>query len=119
MKKLILSILFTMLVISGCGPSQVKVVVDKVPGFIKGEESNFILKVTEGDELKTGLSITATLEMAKMDHGVIEVSFEEVGKGYYKGEVTLPMGGDWIADIQIDSSDSLIEEVVTIKVEEG
>ena len=119
MKKLILSILITMLVVSGCGASQIEIEVDKVPDFVKGKESNFILKVTEGEELKTGLSITAKLEMAKMDHGVIEVSLEEVREGFYKGEVTLPMGGDWIADIQIDSSDGLVEEVVTLKVQEG
>lgn len=119
MKK-INTVLFAVgLFLVGCGASEAEVEVETVPTYVDGETSTIELYVTENGETAEGLEITSTLEMARMDHGMIEVLFEDNGNGIYSGEVELPMGGEWIMDTQIYLDGTVQEEVITFDVNEG
>ncbi len=107
-----------MFVMSGCGASKVDITVEQAPVYEGESSSEFIVKATEADEGVSGLTIQATLEMAKMDHGVIEVTFIDNGDGTYTSDVELPMAGEWIADVRADHNGKEIEEVLTFDVKE-
>lgn len=92
--------------------------VDKAPIYQNEVASEFIVKVTESEEDVSGLTLTASLEMAKMDHGSIDVSFVDNGDGTYTGDVELSMAGEWIADIRADKDGKIIEDVLTFDVKE-
>jgi|SRR5690625_2804885 len=119
MKKVIAFLFAAMIFLVGCGASEVEVEMETLPNYVDGETSPIELSVTENGEAAEGLEITGTLEMARMDHGIIEVVFEDNGDGIYGGEVELPMGGEWIMETQIDSDGSIQEEVITFDVSEG
>ncbi|MFS0576078.1 FixH family protein [Sporosarcina sp. 179-K 3D1 HS] len=119
MKKFLIPLFALLFLLSGCGSSKVDFAVEQSPDYRDGETSEMIIRVTEGDEPVSGLSVLATLEMAKMDHGVIEVHFDDIGDGLYSSHVELPMGGEWIATVQADTGKKVLEEVVTFDVKEG
>jgi hypothetical protein len=119
MKKVIALLFAAMIFLVGCGASEAEVKMETVPNYVDGETSPIELSVTENGGAAEGLEIIATLEMARMDHGIIEVVFVDNGNGIYSGEVELPMGGEWIMDTQIDSDGSVQEEVITFDVSEG
>lgn len=118
MKKLFIPLLIVLLTVTGCGSTALSFTLEQAPEFQKGELSEFIIKVTEGDKGATGLSIIALLEMEKMDHGVIEVQLEDIGDGLYKGSAELSMGGDWLVELKTESGKKTVEEVLTFEVKE-
>lgn len=118
MKKVFAVMLITVLLAAGCGSSNMDFAVDTAPDFKEGQTSDFIIKVTDEGKGVTGLSVTATLEMEKMDHGTIEVAMEDIGNGQYKGSVKPAMPGEWIADIKVESGSKTIEKVLTFEVKE-
>lgn len=119
MKKVITLLFAAGVFMAGCGASNAEVEMETVPAYVDGETSPIELNVRVNGEAAEGLEITGTLEMARMDHGIIEVVFEDNGNGIYSGEVELPMGGEWIMDTQISSDGSVQEEVMTFEVSEG
>ncbi|MDQ0339079.1 nitrogen fixation protein FixH [Caldalkalibacillus uzonensis] len=74
------------------------------------------LTVTEGEQPVSGLDIKGILEMRRMDHGIIEVHFVETEAGTYRGEAQLPMGGEWIATLQIDNGQEHVRQIVEFEV---
>ncbi|WP_438316481.1 FixH family protein [Sporosarcina sp. FA9] len=115
MKKLIFVVMFMLLVISGCDSNKMVVSLEKAPEYTGGVISEFVVKIKEADNAVTGLDVIATLEMAKMDHGVIEVVMVDTGDGSYAGDVELPMAGEWIADVKVNNKS---ENILTFDVKE-
>jgi len=118
MKRLIAIILVLGLVLAGCGGAKMDVALEETPKYKDGVEFPIVLSVAEGDEAVTGLDIVATLEMARMDHGIIEVVFTDQGDGTYSGEVALPMAGEWIADVEMNQEGNTFDETLTFDVHE-
>lgn len=118
MKKLCIPLLIALLIVTGCSSVALNFTMEQAPEFQKGELSEFIVKVMEGDKGATGLSITALFEMEKMDHGIIEVPLEDIGNGLYKGSVELAMAGDWLVEFRAESGNTIIEEILTFEVKE-
>lgn len=61
------------------------------------QDTELIMSIFAQGQPVTGLSIHAQLEMKRMDHGVVEVTFQEKGNGQYTATARLPMGGEWEA----------------------
>jgi len=119
MKRFIGIILILVFVLAGCGGSKMDVTVEEIPKYKNGIPYPIVLSVMDGDEAVTGLEIIATLEMARMDHGTIEVVFSDIGDGTYEGEVELPMAGEWIANIVLTLDGKTYDEILTFDVTEG
>lgn len=118
MKRLIGMLIMIGIILAGCGSSALDVSLEETPKYKDGVEYPISLSVQDGDGKVTDLEIVATLEMARMDHGVIEVVFTDQGDGIYTGEVALPMAGEWIADLELSQDGDITEEVLTFDVEE-
>lgn len=120
MRKLIALLVFVSLFTVACGGGgKFTVDVEEAPTYKDGESSPIVFSLSDGDELITGADMSATLEMARMDHGTIEVIFTDVGDGTYSGEVELPMAGEWIANVIINVDGKEVEKTVTFDVNEG
>ena len=111
--------LLLVVVIVGCGTSSIDFSVDTPPKYKDGESFPMVIEATEDGEAVTGLDIVATLEMAKMDHGIIEVVFTDQGDGTYVGDVELPMAGEWIADLTAKNDKDTYEATLIFEVKEG
>jgi len=119
MKKVLALCGLFFLILAGCSSgANYDVSVETAPKY-KGEASYpFVIEVAEKGEPVEGLNITSILEMAKMDHGTIEVSFQDKGNGKYESSITLPMSGEWIANIEVEKDGKTSEKVITFDVEE-
>jgi len=95
--------------------------VEKAPTFKPDTPSEIIIKVKKDGEPLTGLELSGLLEMERMDHGIIEAKFVDQGDGTYSGEVELPMGGEWIIDLEAHNGadGETYEDVLTFDVNEG
>ncbi|WP_339253027.1 FixH family protein [Sporosarcina sp. FSL W8-0480] len=118
MKRLSAALLAILLLLAGCGGSKIDIALDTAPDSVKGTTSDMIVKVTKGDEPIDDAKVSGSLEMAKMDHGSIDVEFESIGNGLYRGQVELPMGGDWIADVEVDAAGETATTILTFEVKE-
>lgn len=120
MKRFILVIGLLLLVAAGCGSDSVSLEVQNDPYYKEGEPTEIVLEaVDDSGEAVTGLAITGELEMEKMDHGTITVSFDDNGDGTYAGEVLLPMGGEWIMSATVEKDGKEKEQIVRFQVSEG
>lgn len=108
-----------MLLIAGCGGGSIDFSVETPPKYKDGEAYEMVVKAEDNGESVTGLNMIATLEMAKMDHGIIEVVFSDNGDGTYVGEVELPMAGEWIAALEAEEDGEVYETTLTFDVTEG
>lgn len=117
-KNIVIIALFIIILFSGCSASNLDFTVDTAPRYKADQSYPIVLKAIENGESISGLQLVATLEMARMDHGIIEVVFTDVGNGLYEGEVALPMGGEWIANIVAVKNGKEVEEIVTFQVNE-
>ncbi|WP_162805676.1 FixH family protein [Sporosarcina sp. PTS2304] len=118
MRKISLIMTFVVFLLVGCNSSSIDIQVEQAPIYSGETPSELVLKITKDEEAVDGLEVTADLEMAKMDHGHIKVELTEQGNGMYTGEVVLPMGGEWIADVKATSNDDETEQIITFDVEE-
>lgn len=119
MKK-VLTILLGLFVISGCNSSPDWVVeLVETPQFVENQASQVSFKITEGDKLVENLDVNAKFEMAKMDHGSIDVELADKGEGIYSGAVTLPMEGEWQAFLTISAENISSEEVIKFTVQKA
>lgn len=119
MKRLIGVLLFVSILLIACGGGKMDISVVEAPKYKDGVSYPFVISVMENDEGVNNLEIVATLEMARMDHGHIEVVFSETGEGVYEGEVELPMAGEWIANVVITQDGETTDETLVFEVEEG
>lgn len=119
MKKVISLLLIISLFIVGCSNEKLSVSVIDAPKYKDGESFPIVLSITDGSNAVTDAEVIATLEMARMDHGTIEVIFTNEGDGTYVGDVELPMAGEWIANIVTTVNNKKSESTVTIDVVEG
>lgn len=118
MKKLIAGFMLLMVLLAGCSSgSDFEVILKEAPKYKAGETYPVVIEVLKDGEPAAGLDFVAYLEMAKMDHGTIELNFEDKGNGIYESSVELPMGGEWIANIEGESDGSAFEHVITFEVE--
>ena len=119
MKKLIAVFMLLMLVLlAGCSSgTDIEVTLKEAPKYKAGETYPVVIEVLQDGEPAAGLDFVAYLEMAKMDHGTIELDFEDKGNGLYESSVELPMAGEWIANIEGESDGSAFEHVITFEAE--
>lgn len=118
MKKLIAGFMLLMVILAGCGSdSDFEVSLKEAPKYKAGESSPVVIEILQNGEPASGLEFTAYLEMAKMDHGTLELNFEDKGNGIYESSVELPMAGEWIANIEGEADGSGFEHVITFEAE--
>lgn len=118
MKKLIASFILLMVILSGCSSgSDYDFSLKEAPKYKAGESYPVLIEVLKDGKPADGLEIYAFLEMAKMDHGTIELNFKDKGNGLYESSVELPMAGEWIVNIEGEADGSAFEHLITFEVE--
>lgn len=119
MKRLLCFILMLVTVVfAGCSSAPAYQSSIQVPkSFAVGQEIPITLMVKQDNQPVTGLTVTAKLEMKKMDHGSVDVAFSEKGNGEYVANVQLPMGGEWIAVTQLKNGNNTVEQEIGFTVE--
>lgn len=106
-------LLLVLLVLTACASNPAYETSLVVPDQVAADqEVPLTLTVKENHQPVTGLTIAAHLEMKKMDHGSIDVTFTEKGNGEYVAPVKIPMGGEWVAVTQINGSEQEIDFTV-------
>lgn len=117
---LIISIIAIFFLLVGCSANQnIEIETTKPLTFSKDKEMPFEFKVTEDDKAVTDLKIKAELSMVEMDHGTVDLSFEEKEAGVYSSKVELTMPGDWEAVFTIERNGKTFEKVIQYKVDEN
>lgn len=118
MKKMILALLLLMAMLAGCssGPDY-KIGITKPLYFQQDKEMPFEIKVTENKKPVTGLTISAELSMANMDHGTANVILKEEQKGLYTGKAKIPMNGKYEIAFSLKKGDNKVEKVLNYRVE--
>lgn len=116
MKKLIITLGLVLLILAGCGVPKFDLSVVNTPKYIAGDETEIVLRVEDGEPV-TGATITGSLEMARMDHGVKVANFEDNGDGTYTALVALDMSGEWIMSTELEHDGETYEETLTLNVE--
>ncbi len=119
MKKVLAVLMFVSLFIAGCGGTSPHFSVENTPSYVDGEETEIIVHADEDGEAVSGITLKGSLEMARMDHGVIETVFTDNGDGTYTALVELPMSGEWIITLDAEHDGSTYEETITFDVNEG
>lgn len=119
MKRFIFFILMISVVLVGCGGGKMDISVVEAPKYKDGVSYPLVLSIMDDGTPVESLDVIATLEMARMDHGLIEVIFKEKEPGIYEGEVKLPMAGEWIANIVITEDGKTAEKTIEFDVDEG
>lgn len=82
--------------LAGCGSAEYTASLEAESG------QPLVLTVQEGGVPVSGLEIQGTLAMKKMDHGTVDVVFEEKSEGIYEAAADLPMGGEWTAELVVE-----------------
>jgi len=119
-KSYFLVVLFAIsILLAGCGstPSW-NVELSSNEAYQPDQPTVFDLVVTEGGNGVTGLQATAILEMKNMDHGTIELNFEDKGDGHYSASGLLPMSGEWEALVNITDGKNELEVLKPITIKE-
>ncbi|MCM3586798.1 FixH family protein [Mesobacillus maritimus] len=112
--------LILLLTLAACSSSpKWEVEVTQAPSFIKAKEARMEISVREDGTPVSGLEITAELAMVEMDHGTLEVQFEEVEDGSYATKVNIPMAGSWEALLTMKNGSTEVEKVVELDVKEA
>ncbi|MCG5102160.1 FixH family protein [Oceanobacillus alkalisoli] len=119
MKKILWIIITGLCFLAACGGSDIDFSVDNSPHYVTDGETEIIIMVEDNGEAVSGMTIAGSLEMAKMDHGVIEANFTDNGDGSYTANVDLPMGGEWIMETETELDGKVYEETITFNVSEG
>ncbi len=119
MKKLMIAAM-TLIMLTACGTEESwDAEVKDTSGFVQGKATEIVLAINGEEGPAEGLDVNGDLEMTKMDHGKIEVKFQEQSAGTYTGEAELPMGGEWEAALTLAKDGEKAEQVVTFEVKEG
>lgn len=73
--------------------------------YASGETSTVVIEVLEEEQPMNDVQLSGLLEMERMDHGQMDVVFQEISEGIYETEVEFPMGGEWIIQVTADDQD--------------
>lgn len=119
MKKILFTFVALLFLLSACNQDSISVEIEKELYFQKNHTSEFVIKVADDNGPITGLEINADLTMSDMDHGQVEVTFEELGEGVYSTEVELSMAGKWEIVFSFEHNGKPIEKVITYEVKEA
>ncbi|GMB09679.1 YtkA-like protein [Thermolongibacillus altinsuensis] len=116
MRKILVSFLIYVLLLTGCANGDWEVSVKTKPFYKEGVSSPFIVEIKENGRLAKKLTIRATFEMVNMDHGKIEIKLKEKSGGIYEGKVQLPMEGDWEVLLHIQKGKKTAEKLIKLHV---
>lgn len=121
MKKILTSlILLLVLQLAGCSQeAEWNVEVTKKPAFADGKESEFEIKVSDGDKAVAGLDVSAELAMKSMNHGAVTVDLKEVSDGIYSGSAKFSMAGEWEAAFLLEKDGGKQEKIVDLTVDKA
>ncbi|WP_458415125.1 FixH family protein [Schinkia sp. CFF1] len=118
MRMLMLSLaILAVMIMSGCSSPNWEVAIQAPTKFQEGVPSQLLLEISGNGKPATGLQVHGILEMARMDHGTIEVDFKETGNGQYESTAELPMNGEWNAILEISNGKTKAEKTVNFNVE--
>lgn len=119
MKRWILPILLLfVLFVAGCGKANWDISIEKAPFFKLGIEAPFIVKITNHTQPVSKLTVHATFEMEKMNHGSIDIDLIEKDSGQYEGFIEFPMQGEYDVFLTIANGKSEKEEHLTVQVKQ-
>lgn len=116
---MLLASLLSGLLLAGCssGPDWT-LSLEAPEKFVSGREITLKLNVQEKNKPVTGLQVSAQLEMKKMDHGTVDVDFQEKGDGVYEGKTMLEMGGEWTAIVRLSDKQQQKESIASFSIQE-
>lgn len=118
MKKLI-AVCTLLFILVGCSSRPDYDISMKTAPKYNGEaDFPIVIEISENGKPVEGLAITSFLEMAKMDHGTIEVTYQDKGNGLYESRVELPMAGEWIVNFETEKDGKTFEKVINFDVKE-
>ena len=119
MKKVFAIGIFLMLVLlTGCGSeTEWTVEITKPLKYVNGQQSSFEIKITDEKKPVTGVSATASIEMIKMDHGVLNVRLEETKKGHYSGQAMPTMSGKYSVFLKLKKDGRTYERILDMEIE--
>ncbi|MDQ0200937.1 FixH family protein [Neobacillus ginsengisoli] len=120
-KKCLMAMFFILaIVLAGCSNgSDYKVNISKPLYFQKDTAVPFEIKVTEKNKPVKGLTISAELSMANMDHGTSQVKLAEGQNGAYSGKVKLPMEGKYEINVTIQKDGKKSENTIDYTVKKA
>lgn len=107
MKKTVLFVFsFLLILAAGCAKEndyRISIYVPKT--FTPGKTTPLQFSVADqtGKPIK-GAKVLAKLNMKNMDHGTISLNTEETEPGKYLAVASLPMDGEWVADITVSKN---------------
>ncbi|GHH98001.1 FixH family protein [Neobacillus kokaensis] len=117
MKRLIYALVLLVAMLTGCSSgSNYTIKVTKEVYFQQDKASPIEIKVTDGGKAVKGLTVTAELSMANMDHGTSDVTLKEAADGVYSGEAQLPMNGKYEAAFMLVKDGDKAEKVIELNV---
>ena len=119
MKLMNIAVLFLFFfTITGCGASEWETTITVGDTFHANRQLPLTLEVKENGERVKGLEVTAALEMKHMDHGSVEVLFQEQEDGTYLGLGDFPMAGEWEALVEISNNQKVVEQIIPLTIKE-
>lgn len=116
MKKWTLLVCFLsfLIVTVGCGTKESwSVQIEHEP---EHKDCSFMISIKNGETLVSNLEVVGVFEMARMDHGIIEIPFVEKQSGMYEAQLQLPMPGEWISTLSISNGEHTVEQFITFDV---
>jgi YtkA-like len=116
----IVGLFILVLFLSGCNskPSW-EMEVTKEPAFLKDKASTIEIEIAEDAEPVKGVEVNAEFTMVEMDHGTLEVTFDEIADGKYAGTAEIPMAGKWEGVFLLEKDGQEVEKVMEIEVKEA
>lgn len=118
MKKFWPVIILFLMILSACNKTpEWQISIELEPFYKEGAPAPFVINITENEKEATELTVVASFEMERMDHGTVEVKLKEKSAGVYEGLVELPMSGDYIVVLTIQNENQQKEELIEITVE--
>lgn len=119
MRRILPMLLLFILFASACNQkADWDISVEQAPFFKKNIKAPFIIKISKNKKAVSNLTVHATFEMEKMNHGFTEVELTEKESGLYEGMVELSMPGEYEVFLQIENGKKQKEEHLTLYVKE-
>lgn len=123
MKKTIIGVVLLMAaLLSGCSSNpNYNIEMTKPLYFLKDHATTFEIKVTENKKAVSGLTVSADISMANMDHGTVSVTLTDEKNGKYSGKAKLPMEGKYELTYTLKKDNNKTEKTIdyTVKKAEG
>ncbi|MGO4888455.1 FixH family protein [Anaerobacillus sp. MEB173] len=114
MKKFIFFLCLLLIIATGCSTNaDIDVQMKQEPTHMNDE---LTISVEQGGEPLSNLEVIGTFEMAQMDHGTVDFSFEETDAGIYNANLELPMPGEWVVYLTLIDGDNQLEHILNFDV---